>query len=166
MNHYASTHRSAETIGRCRDTWRVSAGLLLIVPILAGCGDFQWNTSKSKDHAVALRLTNIGAAPLQCRLHFGHWVERDLGMLEFEDTVEIAIMQSIADGAFYVVSADGQKQMMIENIVCGRAGDWMASFGQVDLAPLRASRPARVTALCALPMDHERVMCTSTGAAP
>jgi hypothetical protein len=49
--------------------------------------------------------------------------------------------------------------MMIETILCGRDGDWMASYGQVDFAPARSARPARIEASCALPRASGRVVC-------
>jgi len=35
----------------------------------------------------------------------------------------------------------------------------MASYGQVDFAPARSARPARIEASCALPDDGGRVAC-------
>lgn len=129
--------------------------------LAAGCSEIDGGSSTSKDHAVALRLTNTGEAALQCRLLFGHWVERDLGTLQRNEAVEISLMQARGDGAFYVVRADGRRHMMIEDIVCGRPGDWMASFGQVDFAPLRSSRPKFIAAICASPLDRGRVLCST-----
>lgn len=154
--------KPSSEVGRRRHaTVRRSAGLLLSMILAAGCSEFPGSSSTGRDHAVVMRLTNTGAAALQCRLLFGHWVERDLGALQRNETIEISLMQARGDGAFYVVRADGQRFMMIENIVCGRSGDWMASFGQIDFAPLRSSRPRSVAAICASPLDRGRILCST-----
>lgn len=139
--------------------------LFLLAAAVSGCGDFREVPVGSEDHAVTMRLSNSGTSSLQCRLMFGHWVERDLGVLEPADTIDIQMMQSGRDGALYVERADGQRQMMIENIVCGRAGRWMESFGQIDFAPVRAGRPALVTATCASRSDRDRVTCSTSQSA-
>lgn len=131
-------------------------GLLALLLAAAGC-------HANEDHRLSLWLVNAGAQPLHCRIMFGHWVDRDLGELSAEAAVEIEMMQAARDGALYIPRADGQRLMMIENIVCGRAGNWMATLGQVDLAPLRADRLTSVTAHCAAPADSGRVACTATG---
>lgn len=118
------------------------------------------------DHPVSLRLTNTGAEPLQCRLMFGHWVDRDLGRLASGESVDIEIMQQDSDGALYILRDDGARRLMIETINCGRDGDWMASFGQVDLAPARAIRTARIAATCAAPAGPGRVICAALDLVP
>jgi hypothetical protein len=106
-----------------------------------------------------MSLANRGAAPLHCRLIFGHWVDRDLDIIAPGGVVDFAILQAKGDGALYILRADGQRRMMIETIQCGRDGDWMASFGQVDLAPARKGRPGRIETSCAEPANHGRVSC-------
>ena len=140
------------TIGRRR-------GVLAIVLSLAAAVVCAGPCAARADDAVILYLRNTGAEPLHCRLLFGHWVDRDLGELMPSHGVEITMQQSAKDGALYIPRDDRQRLMMIETIVCGRDGDWMASFGQVDLAPLRVVRPTRVTASCAAPASAGRVAC-------
>ena len=111
------------------------------------------------DRTLHLSLANTGAVPLHCRLMFGHWVEQDLGPIAPGAAVDLAISQAGKDGALYILRADGQRRMMIETIICGRDGDWMASYGQVDFAPARGSRPARIATSCALPATGGRVAC-------
>jgi hypothetical protein len=111
------------------------------------------------DRALHLGLANTGAVPLHCRLMFGHWVEQDLGSLAPGSAIDLAISQAGKDGALYILRADGQRRMMIETIICGRDGDWMASYGQVDFAPARSARPARIAASCAMPATGGRVAC-------
>jgi hypothetical protein len=118
------------------------------------------------DRPVSLRLTNTGAEPLQCRLMFGHWVDRDLGRLAPGERVDIPMMQQDSDGALFILRDDGERRMMIETINCGRVGNWRETFGQVDLAPVRAARPTTIDALCAAPAGPGRVACPRVGLAP
>src|SRR6185369_2849562 len=113
----------------------------------------------AEDRALHLSLANTGAVALHCRLIFGHWVEQDLGPIAPGGAVDLAISQAGKDGALYILRADGQRRMMIETIICGRDGDWMASYGQVDFAPARSARPAGIAASCAVPAAGGRVAC-------
>jgi hypothetical protein len=131
------------------------------VLVLTSCA---MNTSH--DRPVTLHLTNTGAEPLQCRLMFGHWVDRDLGRLAAGQSVDIAMSQQGSDGALFVLRDDGARRMMIETINCGRDGDWMATFGQVDLAPARRARPVEITASCEAPGGPGRVVCPAIGLTP
>ena len=128
--------------------------MILLFAFLASC-----TTDTSADHPVSLHLTNTGAEALQCRLMFGHWVDRDLGRLAPGGSVDIAMMQQDRDGALFILRDDGARRMMIETINCGRDGNWMETFGQVDLAPARMARPADIDAACAVPADPGRVVC-------
>jgi hypothetical protein len=89
---------------------------------------------------------------------FGHWVDRDLGELPPGAIASLAMMQAV-DGALYVLRSDGARKMMIETIQCARAGNWMATFGQVDLAPIRSRRVRAIEASCAAPAGEGRVTC-------
>jgi hypothetical protein len=131
---------------------------LLVLALLCGgaaCAD----QPAAEDRALRLSLANAGAAPLHCRLMFGHWVEQDLGRIVPGGSIGLDISQAAGDGALYILRADGQRRMMIETILCGRDGDWIASYGQVDFAPARSARPAGIEASCALPGDSGRVVC-------
>ena len=105
------------------------------------------------DPTIHVRLTNSGMEPLTCQLIFGHWVERDLGPLAPGADTGFNMQQQPKDGALYIMRDDGQRRMMIENLVCGRAGDWQRSRGEVDLASVRAQRPREIWARCALPAE-------------
>jgi hypothetical protein len=118
------------------------------------------------DHPVTLHLTNTGAEPLQCRLMFGHWVDRDLGRLVPGEGIDIAMMQQDSDGALFILRDDGQRRMMIETVTCGREGNWMENFGQVDLAPARTARPAKIEAACAAPAGSGRTLCSEIAPEP
>jgi hypothetical protein len=137
------------------DRDRVRGIVVSCLLALASC-----TTDTPADHPVTLHLANTGAEPLHCRLMFGHWVDRDLGRLAAGQRVDIAMLQQDADGALFILRDDGQRRMMIETIHCGREGDWMNSYGQVDLAPARSARPAHIDANCAAPAGPGRVACT------
>jgi hypothetical protein len=112
------------------------------------------------DRSVLISIGNAGSEPLECRVIFGHWVERDLGVLaKGSGGIEVKVKQQKNDGALFVMRDDGQRRMMIENIFCARKGDWRATVGQIDLAVVRVARPAVVRVSCALPEDGGRVVC-------
>ncbi|MEZ5829566.1 MAG: hypothetical protein R3D05_00120 [Dongiaceae bacterium] len=129
---------------------------ILCAAWLSSCASDQGAT---KDQPVTLSLTNAGAQPIRCRLMFGHWVDRDLGELAPGASTSLSMMQAAADGALYVMRADGQRRMMIETIQCAGPGDWMQSFGQVDFAPVRSRRAQAIEAICAAPAGGGRVAC-------
>jgi len=129
--------------------------------VLASC-----TTDTPNDHPVFLHLANAGTEPLQCRLMFGHWVDRDLGRLAPGESIDIAMTQQGADGALFILRDDGARRMMIETINCGREHNWMETFGQVDLAPARSARPARINAGCAAPKGSGRVVCPQVALEP
>jgi hypothetical protein len=130
-----------------------SSVLILFAALLSSCA------SSGSDQPVTLALRNAGSLPLRCRLMFGHWVDRDLGELAPGAATDLAMTQAAGDGALYVMRSDGERKMMIETIQCAQAGDWMQSFGQVDLAPIRSRRAHAVDASCAAPTDKGRVAC-------
>ena len=135
--------------------------------ILFVCGSLLTScVTHTQDHPLTLSLTNAGSVPLHCRLQFGHWVDRDLGMLAPGAATEIAMTQAVEDGALYVVRADGARKMMIETIQCARPGDWFGSFGQVDLGPVRKRPTGTVEASCAAPAGDARVACRLDRLAP
>jgi hypothetical protein len=127
--------------------------LCLSVGLLSSC------VSEAQDWPVTLSLANAGTEPLRCRLMFGHWVDRDLGALAPGASTALSMTQAASDGALYVLRADGERKMMIETIQCAQSGDWMASFGQVDFAPIRSRRVQAIEASCAAPMGGGRTTC-------
>ena len=127
--------------------------LCLSVGLLSSC------VSDTQDRPVTLSLANAGPSPLRCRLMFGHWVDRDLGALAPGASTALSMTQAASDGALYVLRADGERKMMIETIQCAQSGDWMASFGQVDFAPIRSRRTQAIEASCAAPAGGGRTAC-------
>jgi hypothetical protein len=133
-----------------------SARTILLALLVSSCAHGQ---GAAQDLTVTLSLTNAGTRPLRCHVMFGHWVDRDLGELAPGASTNLAMMQAAEDGALYVMRSDGERKMMIETIQCAESGNWMESFGQVDLAPIRSRRAPAVEASCAAPAGEGRVGC-------
>ncbi|MBL8709522.1 MAG: hypothetical protein JNL25_10035 [Rhodospirillaceae bacterium] len=115
---------------------------------------------------VTVSLRNGGAAPIDCRLIFGHWVERDLGTLKPGESVSFPVEQQPSDGALFVMRPDGGARMMIEVIQCGQFPDWLTSVGQVDFTPARRQRVSAITATCSLPPAGGRIVCPPAELSP
>lgn len=131
----------------------VACGALLI---LASCvADRQ----DAADTALTIELANSGAEPLRCQLIYGHWVERPLGEIAPGASVKVELMRAAEDGGLYNMRPDGQKKMMVENVICGRLEGWKESLGQVGLDPLRRNPATAVDASCAAPAGTGRVTC-------
>ncbi len=131
--------------------------LLFVAALLvAGCAGDQPVT----DPEVLIQISNARAEPLQCRMMFGHWVDRDLGVATATG-IAVKVRQQPQDGALYMMRDDGARRMMVENIFCARPDDWQATVGQVDLATVRTARPKEVWISCALPESGARVTCTA-----
>jgi len=134
--------------------------ILLLTLALAACvtapGD------RVGDRIAILQITNTGSEALSCKIVFGHWVEHDLGSLAPGTTFDIAVRQAAGDRALYVNRDDHQRQMMIENIVCGRLADWRGTLGQVDLTRARQRDISHLEATCAAPPGAGRVACHVT----
>lgn len=131
----------------------MACGALLI---LASCvADRQ----DAADTALTIDLANSGTEPLRCQLIYGHWVERPLGEIAPGESVKIALMRAAEDGGLYNMRPDGQKKMMVENVICGRFEGWRESLGQVGLDPLRRNPATSVEASCAAAAGAGRVAC-------
>jgi hypothetical protein len=134
--------------------------ILAAAVLAAGCAS---GARESADPEVVIRISNARAEPLQCRMMFGHWVDRDLGVATIgggtATGIAVAVRQQPKDGALYVMRDDGQRRMMVENIFCARENDWQATVGQVDLAVVRSARAKEVWVSCALPEGGGRVAC-------
>jgi hypothetical protein len=128
---------------------------ILAVVLLAGCAG---DAVRPDDPEMLIRITNTGAAPLQCQVRFGHWVDRDLGAVTASE-VSVTVQQQPKDGALYIMRDDGQRRMMVENIFCAQKDNWQATVGQIDLAVVRRERPKEISVSCALPEAGGRVTC-------
>jgi outer membrane lipoprotein SlyB len=93
---------------------------------------------------------------------FGHWVDSDLGPLVVGGVngIAVRVQQQQQDGALYVMRDDGQRRMMIENILCASPDNWRATVGQIDLAAVRAARAKEVWVVCVLPKIGGHVACS------
>lgn len=111
------------------------------------------------DVPVRIDLRNFGAEPLRCQLIFGHWVERGLGEIAPGAAIRLDLMRAAEDGGLYVMRYDGQRRMMVENVICGRLENWRESLGQVDLKELRRRPVVAAEASCAAPDGPGRVAC-------
>jgi len=130
--------------------------ILATALLAAGCAGGKLS---APDPEVLIRISNAGAEPLQCRMMFGHWVDRDLGIATATG-IAIKVQQQPEDGALYIMRDDGARRMMVENIFCARPDDWQATVGQIDLSVVRMARPKEVRVSCALPPSGGRVICT------
>jgi hypothetical protein len=128
--------------------------------LAAGCAG---GAAEPTDPTVLIRISNARPEPLQCRMMFGHWVDRDLGVATIgggtSTGIAVEVQQQPKDGALYVMRDDGERRMMVENIFCARPDDWQATVGQIDLAMLRTARPKEVWVSCALPAAGGRLVC-------
>jgi hypothetical protein len=135
---------------------------LSVALLVAGCAG---GNTTSSDPEVLIRISNARAEPLQCRMMFGHWVDRDLGVATIgggtSTGISVKLQQQSEDGALYIMRDDGERRMMVENIFCARPDDWQATVGQIDLAAVRTGRPKEVWVSCALPAGGGRVTCTA-----
>ena len=135
--------------------------LLTAAFLFAGCAG---GSTDSDDQRLLIQISNAGKEPLQCRMMFGHWVDRDLGLARIGDgaseDIFVLVRQQPEDGALYVMRDDRKRRMMIENIFCARPDDWQATVGQIDLASVRTAKPASVQVNCALPESGGRVICS------
>lgn len=131
-----------------------------MMAMLAGCSSAP---EPVQDPTLRIRISNARAEPLQCRLMFARWVERDLGVATIgigtATGITVDLQQQPEDGALYVLRDDDQRRMMVENIFCAAENNWQATVGQIDLALLRTARPREAWVSCALPEAGGRVVC-------
>ena len=136
-----------------------SLALLTAGLLATGCA----GATEPSDPEVLIRISNARAEPLQCRMMFGHWVDRDLGLATIgggtSNGISVKVQQQREDGALYIMRDDGERRMMVENIFCAQKDHWQVTVGQVDLATVRTARPKEVWISCALPETGGRVVC-------
>jgi hypothetical protein len=120
---------------------------------MSGC---ESSRAGGTDEAVALRIANDGTQALRCVLLFGHWVTRDLGIIDAGASHDLTMIRDPRDGSLYVLRDDG-RELMIENVVCGADRAWAETLGQVPLLPVRDSRDRELWTSCRI---DERLDCT------
>jgi hypothetical protein len=117
-------------------------------------------TETAPDAPNALKIVNRGSNPIHCMINFGHWVTRDLGVIEENGAKTVRFHRQPADGALYIPREDGQRLMMIENIFCSAPGDAPASRGQVPLLAIQAGQSHHYSSIC---RAGEPVTCEAPG---
>jgi hypothetical protein len=126
-----------------RILWRVS--LFAMVMMVMACSTAR---DIGADAPVTLRIVNRGMGPIHCMINFGHWVTRDLGVIEKNGSKTVAFHRQPSDGALYIPRDDGQRLMMIENIFCSAPDDSAASRGQVPLLAIQSGQSQRYSSIC------------------
>jgi hypothetical protein len=116
-----------------------------VAMIVAACSTA---TETGPDAPVALRIVNRGSDPIRCMINFGHWVTRDLGVIEKNGSKTVRFHRQPSDGALYIPREDGQRLMMIENIFCSATDSSAASRGQVPLLAIQSGRSHRYSSVC------------------
>ena len=133
-----------------------ATGGLFVLSGLLGAGPGEPAQAGGPSGAVTLRIANDGAEALRCVVLFGHWITRDLGIIDAGASDTLAIMRDDGDGSLYILRGDG-REMMIENVVCGVDRAWAETLGQLDLLPVRESREREFRTSCRI---DERLDCT------
>ena len=147
---------------RVLDDWFGGMNHRLLIALMAAFGLGGCAQSMSVpvvDPTVHVTLVNDGPSPLACRIMFGHWVNRALGIVAPGRETGFDIQQVPKDGALYIMRSDGQRRMMIQNLYCAAVGGPQSTEQQVDLAPARGSRPSAILARCALRPGARQVEC-------
>ncbi len=86
---------------------------------------------------VTLRIVNATAgSPLACQLILAHFVTQDAGRIDAGREATIDLRRRTADGTL-IYGADESRPMAVENVLCGRDGDWAAEKVDLSLAALR-----------------------------
>jgi hypothetical protein len=107
--------------------------------------------------SIELRIRNAADVPLRCVLVLAHFVTIEHPALPPGATVSVVMQRDAAAGTLAIPRADG-RAMMIENLLCGAAGRWDETRGEVPLLALRGATPARMTTACRI---DERLACTA-----
>lgn len=105
---------------------------------------------------VELTIRNAGAEPLRCVLVLAHFVTVEHPALPPDATAAVVLQRDAAAGTLALPRDDG-RAMMVENLLCGAAGRWEETRGEVPLLPLRAGTPARMSTACHI---DGRLACT------
>jgi hypothetical protein len=126
-----------------RILWRAS--LFAMVMAVMACSTAR---DTGADAPVTHRILNRGTGPIHCMINFGHWVTRDLGVIEKNGSKTVAFHRQPSDGALYILRDDGQRLMMIENIFCSAPDDSATSRGQVPLLAIQSGQSQFYSSIC------------------
>jgi len=133
----------------------------LLKPVLALLLFLAWAGSAGAldDDTVEVDLLNAGSEPLRCVTVLAHFVSLPAQEVAAGETLEFSFFRGRDDGSLYVLRDDGRR-MMIENLICGAAGDWDASRGEVPLLTVRSAAGRHVAFSCRI---AQRLECQENG---
>lgn len=127
-----------------------AAILLFIAPALAG-GD-----EAATSDALTLTIRNDGADTLRCAAVLAHFMSETLGAIAPGDRLTVMLRRDPANGTLALGPRE-DRDVPLENILCGRDADWTASKGDLPLSAVRTGAAARLEARCGL--SDGRVVC-------
>lgn len=100
---------------------------------------------------VMLRIMNATVgSPLTCQLILAHFVTQDTGRIDAGREATIDLRRRTADGTL-IYRSNGNRLMALENVLCGRDGDWATEKIDLSLAALRNGS-----------QDSLRIVCSGT----
>lgn len=127
-----------------------AAILLFIAPALAG-GD-----EAATFDALTLTIRNDGADTLRCAAVLAHFMSEPLGAIAPGDRLTVTLRRDRANGTLALGPRE-DRDVPLENILCGRDAHWTASTGDLPLGAVRTGTVARFEARC--DMSDGRVIC-------
>jgi hypothetical protein len=111
------------------------------------------------DETVRLEVANApGDGPIECLVLLAHFFTSDLGELE-AGAVLVMDFERHPDTGDLILRNRWGIAMAVENVLCGRVGDWAGSKVEIPLAALRAGQAVRVG--CSASTGPE-VLCRAT----
>lgn len=106
--------------------------------------------------AITLVIGNGADASLRCNAVLAHFMSEELGTIEPGGEREIALRREPESGLLALSPREG-RDVPLENIQCGLAGDWSASARELPLTLLRDEPAQDFRAGCRL--SDGRVAC-------
>ena len=107
------------------------------------------------DALVDLDLINGDSQTLRCVTVLAHFVSLPDLTIAPGATLRVSYFRGADDGTLYILLDDG-RQMMVENLLCGRTDDWDATRGEVPLLDVRASASPHMVMTCQV---ADRLQC-------
>lgn len=129
------------------DRWRVRSSFLACVVIALSMVMGGATAGGNDDTLVDIDIANADTSTLRCVTVLAHFVSLPEVSITPGDTLRINYFRGATGGTLYVLRDDG-RQMMVENLVCGRNDDWDATRGEVPLLAVRESPHQNVKLTC------------------